>query len=97
MQGFRTLIATWVGAVLSPWLVQKFGIALSPDEQLQVVAVAMAAIASAMRFVTKTPFGKAAPAQLRAANIHPELLTIIVNAVIREIVKRRVAAKAQEK
>lgn len=99
MQGFRTIIATWVSAVVAPFLINRFGITLSADEQLQLVAMIMAGVATGFRMVTRTPVGqKEAPAaEPQRFTLTPAMLNTIVGAVIQEIVRRKVAAKLKEK
>jgi hypothetical protein len=58
MQGFRTLVVLWVSAVLTPYLIKQTGIALSEQQQLQIVAFVMAAVGTGMRAVTSTPMFK---------------------------------------
>ena len=100
MQGFRTIIAAWVSAALAPFLVNKFGITLTADEQLQLVALIMAIVTTALRLVTNTPVGKkaaVAPEEPQRLTLTPAMLDVIVTAVIREIVRRKTAAKLKEK
>jgi uncharacterized membrane protein YeaQ/YmgE (transglycosylase-associated protein family) len=98
MQGFRTIIATWISAVVAPFLINRFGITLSADEQLQLVAMIMAGVATAFRMVTRTPVGqKEVAADAQRLALTPAMLNTIVGAVIQEIVRRKVAAKLKEK
>jgi len=59
MQGYRTIIAGWVGAFAAPWLLTHAGIALSEEQKLYLVGAIGGGITHLMRLITKTPFGQA--------------------------------------
>lgn len=90
MQGFRTIVVAWVGAVLTPWLLKHTGLELDPEAQLQLVALIMAGIMTGMRVVTSTPAFKSIPTPviLTAENI---LEHIDVSKLIHKIREHQVA------
>lgn len=96
MQGFKTIITAWVGAIATPWLLKTIGLELTPEEQLQLAAAIMAAIMTGMRLVTTTPAFKSIPKPviITAENI---LDHIDVSVLIQKIREHQVSKERSEK
>lgn len=90
MQGFRTIVTAWVGAILTPWLLKTTGLELDHAAQAYLISGIMAALMTGMRFVTSTPAFKSIPAPvvLTAENL---LQHIDVSALIQKIREYQVA------
>lgn len=67
MQGYKTIVTAVFSSVVSPFLVSKLGVTLSPEEQLYITSSLMGAIMAGMRFLTTTPVFNKKPFELPEA------------------------------
>lgn len=100
MKGMKTIIAMLVASYVVPLAVSK-GLTLTPEDQAQMVAVAVAVVGIVMRFFSNGPalagvtaagskFGSWLAAKAPPAQVD---IPAVADAVIAEIVRRK-AAKA---
>lgn len=83
MKGFRTLVAAFVGTYLSPLAVKYLGHTLSPEEQLQLVALIMGGLMTGFRVITRTQVGAT-----QEVNLSERQIVAICNMVIRHLLRR---------
>ena len=103
--GTKSYLALMGSAVIAPWLIKNLGVEVAPDQQLQIVAAAVAVVGGVMRTVSSGPplaglrriFARK-PEPLRLA---PEAAALLVRhmapvlvTLVEKIIDRREAAKS---
>lgn len=85
LAGLKSYVAIIGSAVIAPWAVKHLGVVLTPDQQLQVAAGAVAIVGTVMRSLTKVaPFAglrrllRPPPPPPQPVEITPELVKALV-------------------